>query len=206
VGGALVLSNVTNPTGLAFDPAGDLYVLDGTANTITIDPPIGGTPYLLNFDNTSLAAASAFAISAGGQSFVIANIGTGSSNNLVFVNGNSSTLSFGNVAAGSQSQSMTATEYNIGNAPLTLASPYYTTETANSAFNILPSSTCGANGALAVGGSCSMNVQFAPVFIGATSQQITVDSNAYNGKTGNPVLTLQGTGTGAGSVSHRKKR
>jgi sugar lactone lactonase YvrE len=202
VGATIPLSNVTNPTGLAFDPAEDLYVLDGTANTITVAPAYGSAPlYVLDFDNTSLAAASAFAMSAGGQSFVIANIGTGSSNNLVFVNGNSSTLSFGNVAEGSQSQSMTATEYNIGNAPLTLASPYYTTETANSAFNILTSSTCGANVALVSAASCSINIQFAPVFIGDTSQQITVDSNAYNGKTGNPILTLQGTGTGTGSVS-----
>src|SRR5271156_6580753 len=109
------------------------------------------------------------AMSAGGQSFVIANIGSGSTN-LVYLNGNRSTLSFGDVPENTQSQPMTATEYNIGNNPLTLASPYYTTGTANSAFNILGSSTCGNNIQLGVGDSCSINVQFAPIFIGSTTQ------------------------------------
>ena len=205
VGGPVGVGNVTNPTGLAFDPAGNLYVLDGTANTITVAPLYpGAVPYLLNFNKSSLAAASAMAISAGGQSFVIANIGTGSTNNLVLLNGNSSTLSFGTVAENSKSQPMTATEYNIGNSPLTLASPYYTTTTADSAFNILGSSTCGAQVVLAVGSSCSINVQFAPVFIGLTTQALMVDSNAYN--SGVPVLTLQGTGGDAGTVSRKKQR
>ena len=36
--------NPTNPTGLAFDQAEDLYILDGTANTITVVPgPTSGT-------------------------------------------------------------------------------------------------------------------------------------------------------------------
>ena len=30
------INGVTNPSGLAFDPADDLYILDGTANTITV--------------------------------------------------------------------------------------------------------------------------------------------------------------------------
>jgi hypothetical protein len=33
------INGVTNPTGLAFDPAEDLYILDGTANTITVVSP-----------------------------------------------------------------------------------------------------------------------------------------------------------------------
>ena len=49
-------------------------------------------PYQVQFDNTSLAAASSMAIAAGGQSFVITNIGAGSSNTLVYLNGNRSTL------------------------------------------------------------------------------------------------------------------
>jgi sugar lactone lactonase YvrE len=203
VGGPVALSGVTNPTGLGLDPAGALYVLDGTANTITIDPIYSGAPpYLLSFDNTTLGAASAMGMSAGGQSFVIANIASGTTN-LVFLNGNSSTLSFGNVTENTQSQPMTATEYNIGNSPLTLASPYYTTATPNSAFNILGSSTCGNNVVLPVGNSCSINVQFAPAFIGSTGQTITVDSNGYN--TGTSVLNLQGTGTAGPSVARGKK-
>jgi hypothetical protein len=195
VGGVIPISGVTDPTGLAYDPAGALYVLDGTTSTITVDPLFNGqsaVPYLLPFNNSSLSAASALAISAGGQSFVIANIGGGFTN-LVLLNGNSASLSFGNVQENTQSQSMTATEQNIGNSPLTLASPYYTTSTPTSAFNVLGSSTCGNNVVVSVGSSCSINVQFAPVFIGHTTQQLTIDSNGYNNASS--VLALDGTGT-----------
>jgi sugar lactone lactonase YvrE len=202
-GGPLTLSNVTNPTGLAFDPAGDLYVLDGTANTITVDPSSGATPYLMYFDNSLLSAASGMAISAGGQSFVIANIGTGTNNDLVLVNGNSSTLAFGSVTQGTQSQPLTAVETNIGNLNLTLGNPYYSSTTSNSAFSILGSSTCGANQTLSVGGTCFINVEFTPASIGQTSEQITVNSTGYN--TGVPILTLQGTGTSSGSDAKKKK-
>jgi sugar lactone lactonase YvrE len=192
LGGPVALNNVTNPTGLSFDPAGSLYVLDGTANTITVDQIFDGSPqYLVNFDNSSLAAASAMAMSAGGQSFVIANIGSGSSNSLVYLNGNRSTLAFGGVKVG-QSSTLAATEYNIGNLPLTLASPYYTTNGPNNAFSLSNSSTCGNNLTLQVGGSCSMDVVFTPVTSGQTTQQIMVDSNAYN--SGTPILTVRGTG------------
>ncbi len=192
LGGPVALPNVTNPTGLAFDPAGALYVLDGLANTITVEQLYSNVPpYVVNFDNTSLAAASALAISAGGQSFVVANIGTGSTNNLVYLNGNRSTLAFGGVTVG-QSSTKTATEYNIGNLPLTLASPFYTTNGPNNSFSFSNSSTCGNNLSLSVGGSCSIDVVFKPVATGQTTQQIMVDSNAYN--TGVPILTVRGTG------------
>jgi sugar lactone lactonase YvrE len=195
--------NVTNPTGLAFDPGEQLYVLDGVANTITVAPASPGFPvYLLPFNNSSLSAASALAISAGGQSFVIANIGGGSSNDLVYVNGTASTLAFGSVEEGMQSQTQTATTANIGNSPLALADPFYVTNTPNAAFNILGSSTCANNLVLLTSESCSLNIQFQPVKIGATTQQIKIDSGAYN--SGVPTLTLQGTGTAGGRHRNQK--
>ena len=117
------INGVTNPAGLAFDQAEDLYILDTNANTITVvpGPQLQNGKYLLPFDNTTLTDASALAISAGGQSFVIANIGSKTTDNLVYLNGNRSTLAFGGVKVGSQSPTQTATEYNIGNLALTLA-------------------------------------------------------------------------------------
>jgi sugar lactone lactonase YvrE len=208
----LALPNVTNPTGLTFDPAGNLYVLDGYVNTVTVDPLYlnNPTPYLLQFDNSALAAPSSIAMSAGGQSLVISNIGMGADNNLVFVNGNTSTLDFGSVARGTQSQAMTATVANIGNATLTLGIPYYATTTANPAFSILNSSTCtndltlGAGGSTQNNGSCDFNFEFKPIAAGLTSQQFTLHSNAYN--KGIPILRVQGTGTGNGSVQKPNPR
>ncbi len=189
------VAGVTNPTGLAFDQAEDLYILDGNANTITVVPgpqlPNGQFP--LQFDKTTLSAASALAISAGGQSFVIANIGSGSSNSLVYLNGNASTLPFGNVKVGTQSPPLTATEYNIGNLILDLKSPYYKTNGGNGAFSILGSSTCGNGLQLYPSTSCSINVEFKPRVTGQTTEKINVQSDGYN--SGVPTLTLKGTGT-----------
>jgi sugar lactone lactonase YvrE len=205
-GGTGPINGVTDPTGLAFDQAEDLYILDGNANTITVvgGPTSGTTPWLLNFDNTLLSSASALAISAGGQSFVVANIGTGSSNNLVYVNGNASKLAFGTVNVGTPSPAQTATVYNIGNLDLTLKTPYYATNGFNAAFDVLNSSTCANGAMLAPSLSCTMNIRFTPQSLGSTNQQITVESDGYNGTTNNPVLTVQGTGGGA--VKHHKER
>ncbi len=198
------INGVTNPTGLALDPAGDLYVLDGNAETLTVVPPAAsGVPsHLVDFDNTTLSAASALAISAGGQSFVIANIGTGNNNTLVYLNGNASALPFGNLRVGNQSPTMTATEYNIGNLSLTLQSPFYTTNRRDPAFSVLGSSTCGNGLVLATSAPCTINVQFTPQFIGQTTQQINVQSNGYN--SGQPTLTLSGTGTVGGGVRRNR--
>ena len=194
------INTVTDPSGLAFDQADDLYILDGVANTITVvpGPQLQNDNYLLPFDNSTLTGASALAISAGGQSFVIANIASATSDNLLYLNGNRSALAFGSVKVGSQSQTQTATEYNIGNLALTLQSPYYTTNGVNAAFDVLGSSTCAANLVLEPSIPCTINVQFKPKVLGQTTQQLTVKSDGYNGGSGAiaaPILTLRGTGT-----------
>jgi hypothetical protein len=195
------INGVTNPIGLAFDAAEDLYVLDGTANTLTVveGPEIPGFPYHpLEFNNSKLVGANGLAISAGGQSFVISNIVGAGRSDLMRLNGNRSTLAFGSVKVGSQSQTQTATEYNIGNMNLTLSSPWYTTNGTNAAFSVLGSSFCDNGNFLAPSWSCTINVQFTPQHIGQTSQQLTVQSDGYNGGSraiNPPILTLRGTGT-----------
>jgi sugar lactone lactonase YvrE len=207
--GSGVIPGVISPSGLAFDQAEQLYVLDSTTNTITVIPgPTSTQPiHLLPFDNSMLIAATGFASSAGGQSFIIANIGAPNNSNLVRLNGNRSTLAFGNVKVGSQSQPQTATVYNIGNLNMTLASPYYTTNGANAAFSILGSTQCDNGNFLAPSWSCNIDVEFIPQVIGLTTQQLTVKSDGYNGGSSvgtSPVLVLRGTGTAAGSVKRKK--
>jgi sugar lactone lactonase YvrE len=206
-GGASNPGQFPDPTGLAFDQAEDLYVLDGSANTITAvpGPQLPSGQYLVNFDNSTLVGASAMAISAGGQSFVIAGIGTGNTNNLLYLNGNRSKLAFGTVNVGTPSPAQTATVYNIGNLDLTLKTPYFVTNGFNAAFDVLNSSTCTNGLVLAPSVPCTMNIQFTPQSLGSTSQQIIVESDGYNGTTNNPVLTVQGTGGGA-AKHHRSDR
>jgi sugar lactone lactonase YvrE len=191
------IDGITSPSGLAFDPAEQLYVLDFSANTITVLPPTGGQ-HLLTFNNSTLHASVGFGISAGGQSFVLVTLANGANDyNLLFLNGNRSTLAFGGVKLGNQSDPETATEYNIGNLPLTLSSPYYTTNGVNAAFSVLNSTTCGNAVVLDPAASCDINAQFKPVNLGQTTQQLTVKSDGYNGGSGAinpPILTLRGTG------------
>jgi sugar lactone lactonase YvrE len=205
-GGASAPNQFPDPTGLAFDQAENLYVLDGLANTITAvpGPQLPNGQFLVNFDNSTLVGASAMAISAGGQSFVIAGIGTGSSNNLLFLNGNRSRLAFGTVNVGTPSPAQTATVYNIGNLDLTLKTPYFVTNGFNAAFDVLNSSTCTNGLLLAPSVPCTMNIQFTPQSLGGTNQQIFVQSDGYNGTVNNPILTVQGTGGGA--VKHKGNR
>jgi NHL repeat len=202
---------VTNPTGLAFDQAEDLYILNAgttsTASTITVvgGPTSDTTPWLLAFDNTTLSSPSALAISAGGQSFVVANIGAGNSNSLVYLNGNSSTLAFGNVTVRTDSQPQTATVYNIGNLDLTLQPTYYSPSLTSSPFSVLGSSTCANNLVLRPSIPCTMNVQFAPIANIHSTQQLKINSDGYN--SGIPALNLSGTGTlGKGVKEPRRKR
>ncbi len=195
------IDGITDPVGLAFDPAEQLYVLDLSANTITVVPPTGGQ-HLLTFNNSNLQYSVGFGISAGGQSFVLATFLDGANDfNLTLLNGNRSTLAFGGVRLGTQ-KNLTATEYNIGNLPLTLGSPFYTTDSVNAAFSVLGSTTCGNGLALDPATSCDINVQFAPGTLGQTTQQLTVQSDGYNGGSGSfaaPILTLRGTGNPAPS-------
>jgi sugar lactone lactonase YvrE len=197
------VNNVTNPTGLGFDGADNLYVLDGNSETITAvaGAQLGNTSTVLPFDNSTLSAASALAVSAGGQSFVVANIGAGSSNNLLFLNGNVSTLNFGNVTVG-QSANGTATISNIGNLDLTLSVPPLSEPNYNPAFSFLPSSTCYGGLTLDIYGSCTMNLQFTPSGDGLASATFNIFSDGYN--SGSTFIT-EGTGVGGGNFRRGRK-
>jgi hypothetical protein len=194
---AVSVVGVADPTGLTFDAAENLYILDGNANTIKVMPATGNS-YPLSFAGASLSAPSALVSSAGSQSFVIANIGDGNSNSLIFLNGNSATLAFGNQATNSPSQMQTATVANIGNQNLTLSRPAYTITNNNRAFSMLGSSTCTTGDTLTSSSTCTLNVQFAPTAAGSLSEQVTVQSRAYNN--GTPQLNLTGTGIGTGKA------
>ena len=213
-GGTGPVAGVTNPTGLAFDAAENLYILDGNANTITVVPPDGQQIYALTFNNSKLSAASALAVSAGAQSFVIADIGSATNNALVYLNGNASTLNFGNVNLFNSAGPLTATEYNIGNLNLDLKSPYYSQSgVLGFEFLVQSNSTCKNGLTLAPSAACTINVQFTPYLPGGQSSNLTVNSDGYN--SGVPSTLLEGTGvfslaqkepTARGSVNRSQRR
>ena len=201
-GTATVLATPSNPTGLSFDAAGNLYILDGSVNTIT-EVNTDGTSGQLSIANPSaLSYPSALASSAGSQSFVVANLGGGTANSLVYLNGNSVSFAFGSQAINSTSAFQTATVANIGNQSLKLSnsgSGYYSPKPIP-AFGLGTTTSCANNVVISSLTSCLFAVAFEPTskYTGAQSQQVTINSNAYN--TGTPAINLTGTGTGAGPL------
>jgi sugar lactone lactonase YvrE len=188
-----------DPSGLVFDAAGNLYVLDGNAGTAGTFSVVytDGTSASLSIANPSaLFAPSALANSAGSQSFVIANLGGGTSNNLVYLNGNSASLSFANQTVGTTSASQQVTVANIGNQTLTLNTNYYSPKPIPGF--TLGSGTCAGGSKLTVLSTCTLAFAFSPSSAVTVKTAVTVNSNAYN--SGTPVINLSGTGTAQANV------
>jgi sugar lactone lactonase YvrE len=193
-------ATLSNPTGVSFDAAGNLYILDGTLNTIT-EVYTNQTSTLLAIANPSaLSYPSALASSAGSQSFVVANLGGGAANNLVYLNGNSVSFAFGSQVNNSTSAFQAATVANIGNQSLTLSNTrngYYNPNPIPG-FGLGTTTTCANGDVYTSLTSCFFAVEFEPTskYTGAQSEQVTINSNAYN--SGTPAINLTGTGTGVG--------
>ncbi len=184
-----------NPSGLTFDAAGNLYVLDGTAGTITVVSPVGASALLPLANTAALSYPSALASSAGAQSLVVANLGGGTANSLVYLNGNSATMAFGNQGVHSESIAQSVTLTNIGNEPLTLNNNYYSPRPIPR-FTPAGSNSCAGGDTLTLSSpSCIFSLQFDPAKAGAISQTVTINSNAYN--SGTPLIHLTGTGAAA---------
>ena len=98
-------------------------------------------------------------------------------------------LAFGTQAVGSASGAQTITVTNSGSAPLTVSGVATTgdfTETDD----------CVAS-QIAVGGSCTVQVVFAPTAVGAESGVLTISANVAGGQA---TAALSGTGAAAGAV------
>jgi hypothetical protein len=114
------------------------------------------------------------------------------------------TLAFGNQGVGTTSATMNVTVANTGT--VALAGGTFTLGGGNpQPFSRVTTGTfpagapnCGAT--LAIGASCTIKVQFAPLTAVAFSKTLTVAYNAGTIVTGSPV-TLTGTGTAPGTLS-----
>jgi NHL repeat len=189
----------TNPTGLSFDAAGNLYILDGTLNTITEFYTNQTSAVLAVANPAALSYPSALASSAGSQSFVVANLGGGTENNLVYLNGNSVTFAFGSQTDGTSSSSQTATVANIGNEPMTLNKSGYYNPSPIPGFGLGNTTSCAEGDTYNSLTSCLFAVEFEPASTGSQTRQVKMVSNAYNNANNatNPIITVSGTGTAA---------
>ena len=186
----------TNPAAVVFDPAESYYVLDGTTNTITVVTTMGTTSTVPLTNTNLINSPSTFAITNGGQDFVVANyagFSTSASNNLIFLNGKTSTLAFGPVPVGQTSALQFARINNVGTGLLGLDNPYFTTSGNISSYNFLNYTSCYSGQLLAPGTWCDNFIDFAPTTTGPLPAMVTFGTGGYI-PTG-PVLRLTGRGT-----------
>lgn len=119
---------------------------------------------------------------------IVALNGTGTATPQPAVSVSVTTLSFGTISVGQKSAAQAATLTNSGQAPLTLAS---LTLGGASSSDFALAGDCASGATIAPGGTCTMQLTFAPTAVGARSGTLTVASNASNG---NPIVTLSGSG------------
>jgi hypothetical protein len=144
---------------------------------VTFDPATTGSfnGTLTITDNSNGVAGSTQTVALSGTSTVpVASVSPAS-------------LTFASQGQGTTSASQAVTLSNTGNSPLTIA---------NIAITINFGETNNCAGTIAGGGSCTINVTFAPTTTGALSGTLTISDNS-NGVAGSTqTVSLSGTGTG----------
>jgi len=140
--------------------------------------------------NTSGARSATLSIghNAAASPSTVALSGTGTATAQPAVSLSASTLDFGTASLGAKSAAQSITLTNSGQAPLTLAT-LALGGTASGDFAL--AGTCANGQTIAAGGTCALQLTFAPTAVGTRSGTLTVTSNAANG---NPVAALSGSG------------
>lgn len=185
-----------SPSGVAVDAAGNLYVSDSSSNTVFMQPAgtgPGGSTVTLNFSGLNLTGTSPAVNSFKGGSIALdanGNLYLADSGNsrILFSNRQNPTVDYGVIAQGQPASTATLTLTNIGNANLTLASPFTAitpTPAGNAAFT--SSNTCAGMGSLVAGIHCAITTSFLPTSNGAQSAVVAVND-------GGSSITLTGTG------------
>jgi sugar lactone lactonase YvrE len=202
------LSQLNAPSGVAVDPAGNVYIADtanhavrmvtsnGVLSTIVGITGASGTGTLGGAATaTQLSSPSSLAITPLGTLF-IADSGN---NRILFDLRYQVAFNFGRTQVGSPSPILPITQTNIGTVA-TPASSVFTQAPSNSQFTLIPAANsnssipaCPTSSALAPGGICNLNAQFSPT---ATSPSTTVvyTETFTPAVTFTPTISLTGTG------------
>jgi sugar lactone lactonase YvrE len=187
---------LSEPAGLGFDGALNLYVLDGYNTRVLVLPvtlagngtPTIGAPTLLP-QTFPIATGSSLVVWPGGQEITVTDIGYFASapvTQVVSLQTKTANLSFGPIPLGS-SQSQAVTAMNVGNAVANFTPNF--TETGDTAGFTTPSPVCSAG--IAVQQQCSINFTYQPDQLGTTTAQFNF---SVNGTASN---TVNVTGTSA---------
>jgi sugar lactone lactonase YvrE len=198
--GPATSAELTNPTGVRVDAAGDIYISDFAANVIRevnavsgMIETVAGTGSSGYSGNTGSATAAALAnpqnlaLDAAGNLYI-----ADSANNVVRkVTVASSAQTFPSVSVGQASAAQLVTVSNIGTQTLNLSAVALS---ANFAQTVSGYSDCASSSALSAGSACMAAVTFAPTTTGALSGTLTVTGNSLNAAGTSQKAALTGTG------------
>ena len=208
-GGPATSAEVNAPQGLAIDAAGDLYLTDtvdnvvrmvnraGIITTVAGNGTAGGSGDNGPALDAELQYPTGVAIDSAGNLYISAPLGPASPS-MRLVNTSTSALNFGNTSPGS-TNTQTVAVMNIGNAPLTFATPVtgqnpsisngFTQDSSSSCPQL---STGSPASTLSAGASCNLVIDFLPVAAGSSTGTASITDNNLNANT---VQTVQLTGT-----------
>lgn len=208
-------TGLVNPTSIAADAAGDLYIADQGANKVYVFlASTSSTNNLLTLMGTGAATSTgdnglstlatlnsprSVAVDGSGNVFIV-EAGNNAIRKITYP---SPTLDFGTVLLNTTSPVKTVTFWNTGTDLLTqTGTGTFTGDTTQFNANTA-SSTCGAS--LVSGGTCDLGFTFAPTSAGTKNASLSIPSNSYNtpsviNLTGNAATGLPLTFTGPGDT------
>jgi sugar lactone lactonase YvrE len=184
-------SGLSNPTQLAVDAAGNVYVVDQGGNT-AFKFTLTSSGYSVSTLASGLKGPSGIAVDGSGNVYIA---DTGDELVLKQDYADGPVLSFGNVALHGEG-SQTATVQNVGNATLTFP---VTTPTLSSGYSLDSSSTCSQylSSGLTSAASCTLVVDFNPTAVGSNNGTLTLTDTNLNAASPNysaQQITLSGSG------------
>jgi hypothetical protein len=184
------VDNFTNPSFVAVDAAGDVFVPDCCLDVDAIyEVAPDGNETVVVYGPAEIPLA----VDAAGNLFYPAGI---NDKTLVELKGSQPvTLGFGKVAVGSTSAPKSITIQNVGNQPMSAVAPGLI---VGMNFLQVPGSgtpaDCTNSFALAPGASCNLSIVFAPQVAGKIAGLATFTDNALNQVPSRQSVKLRGTG------------
>ena len=180
---------LSNPSGVAVDGAGNVYISDATNNLVVVKPSSSGpgaAPYNLSF--TGLKNPAGLALDASGNVYV-----ADSGNSRVLeMNRTMPTVNYGSLGVFQPALAQNLTLENIGNQNVLLNSPVFVATGNTTELTVADSSSIPCSGTtLFAGLTCTLSSSFLPDSANSFSENVVIQNGTGSGGV---TVNLQGIG------------